>query len=171
MFEFERVIFIWNPSLILLKSIKAFIYTSSDPALEKVTNILFAPYNFTYPLIDEHFTKAKLNINNDKWSEVFDFTPNFEKRNWNILPPSEYPGYVVKTLDDFPAPPENNPVPIPIAFGGKSTKAIIVGSSDAQSKEKGGEVVDFSKVMSKENVQHLMYRETEDGICFFLSHF
>jgi hypothetical protein len=49
----------------------------------------------------------------------------------------------VKSLENFPEPPEN-PVPIPVAFGGRSTKPIIVGSSDAQSKEKGGEIVDYS---------------------------
>ena len=63
------------------------MYTPSDPALEKSTGITFAPYNFSYPLVAEHFGKAKLDPNRNKWSEVFDFTPNFEQRNWTLLNP------------------------------------------------------------------------------------
>jgi hypothetical protein len=54
-------------------------------------------------------------------------------------------------------------VPVPIAYGGTSNKPIVVGSCDAQSKEKGGETVDFSKLMSKENVLTIQQKETEDG--------
>lgn len=139
--------------------IKAFVYAQSDPALEKVTNIQFAPYNFSYPHIDEHFTKARLNVDLNRWSEVFDFTPNPNHRNWAIMNPQEYPGPVVKQLEEFPDPPPN-PVPIPIAYGGSSTKPIVVGSADARSTEKGGEVVDFGALMGKANVEKHMEWET-----------
>ena len=91
--------------------IKAFVYASSDPALENAKNVQLGPYNFTYPHIDEHFVKAKLNLDLDKWSEVFDFTPNASQKNWSIMSPSDYPGPVVKRLDEFPEPPVN-PVPL-----------------------------------------------------------
>jgi protein XRP2 len=48
---------------------------------------------------------AKLNVNNNKWSEVFDFTPNLEKRNWNIMNPGDFPGQVVKAIEGFETPP------------------------------------------------------------------
>lgn len=80
--------------------------------------------------MDEHFAKAKLNINENKWSEVFDFTPNLALKNWSLMSPTDYPGAVVKSIEGFPeAPP--NPVPIPLAYGGTSTKAIREGSLDA----------------------------------------
>lgn len=135
--------------------IKCFVYAASDPALEKVTNIQFAPYNFTYPHIDEHFTKAKLNVNEDKWSEVFDFTPNATQKNWSIMSPTDFPGIVVKQIDEFPEPP-SNPVPIPKAYGGTSTKSLRVGSVDAREAEKGGNPLDFAKLMGKDNVTQIM---------------
>lgn len=49
---------------------------------------MFAPYNFAYPGITEAFGKAKLDPTNNKWSEVFDFTPNNEISNWTLLHPS-----------------------------------------------------------------------------------
>ena len=92
--------------------IKACVYASSDPALENAKSIQLGPYNFTYPGIDEHFEKAKLNLDSDKWSEVFDFTPNTSEKNWAIMSPSEYPGPMVKIIDGLAEPP-TNPVPIP----------------------------------------------------------
>lgn len=35
-----------------------FLYTSSDPHIERSNGIKFAPYNFAYPAQDEHFTVA-----------------------------------------------------------------------------------------------------------------
>lgn len=61
----------------------------------------------------------------------------------------------VKEIDGFPSPPDN-PVPIPVAFGGTDSKPIVVGSGDARSSEKGGEVVDFGALMGKENVNKIM---------------
>jgi protein XRP2 len=56
-----------------------FIASDSEPALEKATNVKVAPYNFAYPLISQHFEETKLGLKdpqNNKWSQVFDFTPD-----------------------------------------------------------------------------------------------
>lgn len=80
-------------------------------------NIRLAPYNFTYSGITSHFANAKLNLENNKWSEVFDFTPNSEIKNWSLLNPNEFPAPVVKQIDGLPDP-EPNPTLIPVAYGG-----------------------------------------------------
>jgi len=41
-------------------SVIAFIASDSEPALEKAINIFVAPYNFSYPLINQHFSETKL---------------------------------------------------------------------------------------------------------------
>ena len=76
-------------------SVIAFIASDSEPALEKAINIFVAPYNFSYPLINQHFSETKLqlvNPLNNKWSEVFDFTPNEDPsiKNWKLLPPEKF---------------------------------------------------------------------------------
>ena len=99
------------------------MFTQTDPALENSVDVTFAPYNFTYPDIDVHFSKAKLNTNNNKWSEVFDFTPNLQKRNWSILSPDNLPNLKVKEIEGLNYPPPN-PVLIPIAYGGTDDRII-----------------------------------------------
>ncbi|CAD8211212.1 unnamed protein product [Paramecium pentaurelia] len=128
-------------------NIQCFVYTSSDPALEKSTAITFAPYNFAYPGITEDFGKAKLDPANNKWSEVFDFTPNTEVSNWTLLHPSQF-HLVSKTFEGLEEPGQC-PVPIPTTYGGTCTKKIILGSADQKAS---GLELDF--LMGKENIKN-----------------
>ncbi|CAD8200571.1 unnamed protein product [Paramecium octaurelia] len=128
-------------------NIQCFVYTSSDPALEKSTAITFAPYNFAYPGITDDFGKAKLDPENNKWSEVFDFTPNAEANNWTLLHPSQF-HLVSKSFEGLEAPGQC-PVPIPTTYGGTSTKKIVLGSADQRAN---GLELDF--LMGKENVKN-----------------
>lgn len=131
-------------------SIQAFIYSKSDPALENCSDITFGPYNFHYPKAREHFTKAKFDTQNpgliksffcviffffckelNKWSQVFDFTPNAEKRNWRIINPEDFyintqklPDYENETIEEI--------VPLPKIYGGVCEFPIIIGSQDSQ---------------------------------------
>jgi hypothetical protein len=41
---------------------KIFLFSSSEPAIESSNDLFFAPYNGAYPLQDEHFQKAGLDL-------------------------------------------------------------------------------------------------------------
>ncbi|CAK63241.1 unnamed protein product (macronuclear) [Paramecium tetraurelia] len=138
-------------------NIQCFVYTSSDPALEKSTGITFAPYNFAYPGITDDFGKAKLDPENNKWSEVFDFTPNTEVNNWTLLHPSQF-HLVSKSFEGLEAP-EQCPVPIPTTYGGTSTKKIVLGSADQRAHG-----LEFDFLMGKENVKNQQQLSDENQV-------
>jgi len=121
-------------------NIDSYVYAMTDPTLEKCRNVRFAPYNFAYPLQNEHFEKAKLDPKTNKWSQIFDFNENKQDPNWFIIPPEEYPGPVQKTVDDLEAEPEN-PVEVNVEYGGTLNEPILIGSQEAGvggQEEQGG---------------------------------
>ncbi|CAK66950.1 unnamed protein product (macronuclear) [Paramecium tetraurelia] len=138
-------------------NIQCFVYTSSDPALEKSTGISFAPYNFTYPGITEDFGKAKLDPANNKWSQVFDFTPNAEASNWTLLHPSQF--HLVSKSFEGLEEPEQCPVPIPTTYGGTCTKKIILGSADQKANG-----LEFDFLMGKDNVKNQQQLSDENQV-------
>ena len=65
-----------------------YLRSRSYPIIEKCSDVHFAPYSFKYEGLDEHLVNAKLEEENDLWSDVKDFgwlksTPS---PNWSILP-------------------------------------------------------------------------------------
>jgi protein XRP2 len=43
-----------------LTNSKVFLYTPNDPIVESSHHLTFAPYNFKYPLLEEHSNKANI---------------------------------------------------------------------------------------------------------------
>ncbi|CAD8115337.1 unnamed protein product [Paramecium sonneborni] len=138
-------------------NIQCYVYTPSDPALEKSAGIVFAPYNFTYPGISDDFEKAKLDPANNKWSEVYDFTPNNEISNWTLLHPTQF--HLVSKQFEGLEELKQYPVAIPITYGGSCTKKIILGSADQRAN---GLELDF--LMGKENVKNQQLLSDENQV-------
>lgn len=106
------------------KRLYIFLFCSSDPAIEYSSDLVFGPYNFSYPLQDTHFTAAKLNVNNDKWSQIFDFNKNDEE-HWRLMRPDEFK--LMQWEDEELGSPVN-PVPRHACYGGTLQEDIKVGS-------------------------------------------
>lgn len=106
------------------KNLYIFLYSASDPSIEYSTGLIFGPYNFSYPLQDTHFTQAKLDLDHDMWSQVFDFNKSDEE-HWRIMRPEEYKvmGWQKPELGD-----PVNPVPRHSVYGGSLAGDIKVGS-------------------------------------------
>lgn len=98
-------------------NIKLYSFCQSDPTLEQVDGLEVAPYNFQYPKIGEHFEMAKLNVNNDRWNQVADFTKNEDDSHWKVLTPADWPGMHVKEFDDIEGSTDV-PTKLPTAYGG-----------------------------------------------------
>jgi hypothetical protein len=64
------------------------------------------------------------NHENNRWSEVFDFTPNEnpEVKNWQLLPPQKY-FLERKTLEGFQEE-FYNPVQVNVQYGGNLNQEI-----------------------------------------------
>jgi len=84
-----------------LTNSKVFLYTPNDPIVESSTNLTFAPYNFKYPLLEDHSNSAVIlgkftdeegvvqeKVN--KWNLIFDFTKNESKDNFKLMKPSSF---------------------------------------------------------------------------------
>ena len=67
-----------------------FLYAARDPHLEMSSDITIGPYNFAYPLQDQHFQKAGLDPKANLWSQIYDHTPAKEGRNWVLLDKEDY---------------------------------------------------------------------------------
>lgn len=84
---------------------KFYVYVPNDPIIEASSDIDIGPYNFSYPLLEEHVLKADLigdftdddgvlQTKYNHWKDVFDFSkredgvPNYkliEKSDFKIL--------------------------------------------------------------------------------------
>lgn len=73
------------------QNIEAYIYSLTEPALEKSTNIKIAPFMMTFPSFKASFFRANLKLTENNWSQVYDFDydPDKGNLNWTILKPSE----------------------------------------------------------------------------------
>lgn len=138
------------------RNLYIFLYSSSDPAIEYSTNLIFGPYNFSYPLQDQHFAQAKLNINHDMWSQVFDFNKNDEE-HWRIMRPEEFK-LMGWEKDEIGTPV--NPVPRHEIYGGTLTGDVKVGSQ--QHGEQG--LMSFGFDTSQNEAQVFVEKEIEPVI-------
>ncbi|KAI8898942.1 tubulin binding cofactor C-domain-containing protein [Globomyces pollinis-pini] len=60
-----------------------FIYCSSQPIIELSTEIQFSPFCFYYPELLDQFEKLKMNVFNNFWNPIYDFSDSTGK-NWTI---------------------------------------------------------------------------------------
>ncbi|KRX05176.1 Adenylate cyclase-associated CAP, C-terminal [Pseudocohnilembus persalinus] len=143
----------------------ASVYSGSDPALENVSGLQIAPYNFIFPGVSEYFQKANLNPEQDYWSQIFDFTPNKQgEKNWVLLNPDQYEGNITKELEGYEGE-LINPVPIPKIYGGDSEIEIIIGSQDPGSQQDTEGMMSFSIQTSQQQAvqQSEQYENQENN--------
>lgn len=70
---------------------KFYIYSMSEVHIELSRDLLFAPFNGGYPDHATHLAKAKLDISNNLWYDIFDHNdPGKTHANWALLPESAY---------------------------------------------------------------------------------
>jgi len=47
-------------------------------------NIRFSCLQLSYGSLEDHFTKSNLNIYNNNWSSIHDFSPSMDRNNWTL---------------------------------------------------------------------------------------
>ena len=143
-------------------------------------DISIGPYNFHYPKAREHFTNAKFDIVDpciyiysfltfikiyknlskavNKWSQVYDFTPNLEKRNWSLMTPERF--YLkIQRVEGVPEDPEGV-IELSRIFGGSSDFPIIVGSQE--SKENTDDMLSFSITTTAKEAELVVQKREEE---------
>ena len=104
----------------------AYVYSKSEPAIEKSTNIRFAPYMMRLPGLAKLFSLSGMDPGANHWSEVYQFGYEKEKGNkcWEIANPKACRWAESYYDEEHPAPEPycgmqpDNPVVIPRMYGG-----------------------------------------------------
>ena len=119
-----------------------FLYAARDPHLELSRDITIGPYNFAYPLQDQHFKSAGLDPAANLWSQVYDHTPAKEGKNWVVLDKEDFHP-VVYEIEGLGQPID--PVIKPSLFvSGSAAEPILLGSQVHSKKLKFAEKWDDS---------------------------
>jgi protein XRP2 len=65
--------------------IKVNLYCISDPVIESSKGMVFGPFDYKLPYLDELFHKANFKKNENKYEKVYDFCPSLdENTNWRL---------------------------------------------------------------------------------------
>jgi hypothetical protein len=62
------------------------LFSTTGPIVESSSNIGFGCYSLNYFGIEQHFEKAGLNIWQNDWQAVYDFTPKVDHQHYHSLP-------------------------------------------------------------------------------------
>jgi len=60
------------------------LYCTTQPVIETSANIRFSCLQLSYGSLEDHFTKSNLNIYNNNWSSIHDFSPSMDRNNWTL---------------------------------------------------------------------------------------
>jgi len=82
------------------QQVDTYLHCATQPIIEASTGMRFACYQLFYPQLQDQFSAAALNVFNNCWSNLHDFTPVDDECNWSVIPLSEKP------YDQIPAPTE-----------------------------------------------------------------
>lgn len=97
-----------------------YLFCETEPIIESSSNLTFAPYNLAYPHLDRHVDASGLDISQNKWDLVFDFTDTNEtgekESHHKLLDPSEFE-IVRQEVEDMYVKP-SQPFAIPRKYGG-----------------------------------------------------
>ena len=132
------------------KDCDVYVFSNSDPSIEYCSGLRFGPLNLSYPKQDEHFRSAKLSLDVDHWSQVFDFNLA-DGAHWTILPPDEWSEHV-RAVEGETNPV--NPVDRHVTYGGSVTEEIKVGA-ESQSTQLG-EIQQFGFDTTQEQAEQMI---------------
>ncbi len=116
-----------------------FLYSSTEPIIETSKNLTIGCYEYGYHALAAQFEKSKLSVWNNKWSEVYDFTPspgagNKTSANWKAMNMSgtSHMDYV-KSLSEIDAEGASAVVPapcaVPLTYGGQYASSVLPGQT------------------------------------------
>ncbi|KAI9987130.1 hypothetical protein PInf_023005 [Phytophthora infestans] len=75
-----------------------YLYSSTEPIIETSSGLRFACFPLTYFSLQEQFRQAKFSPWNNKWSEIFDFTP--DHGGWKPLPMRRHESPLAEMMQD-----------------------------------------------------------------------
>ena len=72
-----------------MKNTDLLLFTQTEPVIERVSKLRLGCLRLAYDDLEAQFARTGINLWNNRWSEVFDFTKNGGGGlNWELLPPA-----------------------------------------------------------------------------------
>lgn len=142
-----------------------FLYAAGDPHLEMSSDITVGPYNFAYPLQDQHFKKAGLDPKANLWSQIYDHTPAKEGRNWMLMEKEDYHP-IVYEIEGLGTPVDPVSKPALYVSGGKPEEVLMgsqVHAKKAKLAEKWDEVGFGPEIIQEEEADKLSDPEEDSN--------
>ncbi|ESN93900.1 hypothetical protein HELRODRAFT_88092 [Helobdella robusta] len=68
------------------KRIDTYLHCTTLPIIEASTNMRFSCYQCYYPELPDQFVSCNLNVFNNNWDSIHDFTPVPGEKNYSFLP-------------------------------------------------------------------------------------
>jgi hypothetical protein len=82
-----------------LSNVQTLLYCQTEPVIESSKNVSFGCFAFAYMPLASQFVAAKLSPWDNRWSEVYDFTPNSNgTKNFRLLETAEEDSFPVKPV-------------------------------------------------------------------------
>jgi protein XRP2 len=79
--------------------VSTLLYCQTEPVIEASKDVSFGCFSFAYLPLASQFVAAKLSPWDNRWSEVYDFTPNANgTKNFTLLDPALEDTFPIKPL-------------------------------------------------------------------------
>jgi len=110
-----------------------YLYTRTEPVIEKSDNLAFAPWAARYPKCVSQFREMGFDPQRNLWNAIFDFSGEVHRSHWRILPLAEVQELTVEFEDGAGAAAESPTKPIthnilcaaPLASGGSCGQGVV----------------------------------------------
>ncbi|KAJ0412302.1 hypothetical protein ATCC90586_009492 [Pythium insidiosum] len=86
------------------EDVDVYLYSSTEPIIETSTRMRFACYPLTYFSLQHQFEQAKFSVWNNRWSEVYNFSP--DHGSWKALSTQCHESPLIACLSTRPASSE-----------------------------------------------------------------
>ena len=128
---------------------------TSDPTIEYSDQLQFGPFNFAYPNLDQQLSEAQLAIEDNHWSQIFDFNKEENVQHWSLQDPQNFKQekYEIEELG-----PAVNPVPFHKRYGGVLTGPIPLGSQQPMEAEDDSGMISLGIETSQAAAQGLLLK-------------
>ncbi|OTF79539.1 XRP2-like protein [Euroglyphus maynei] len=67
------------------KRLDLFVFCATQPAIESSHNLVFSCFTANYKGLQEQFDEANLQVYNNKWFNVYDFSIDNREKHWTII--------------------------------------------------------------------------------------
>lgn len=148
------------------KQMEIFLCCATQPIIESSTGMKFTCFQYHYLHLEEQFRSAGLSVYNNNWSDIHDFTPVPDEKNFSFLPQDTPMEGYLPTTEGVPVEQlttERSSSVVPCTLGKRrkpyDESCLVVFFSQDQHCNKGTKA--FIRRMANEHAECLLVQSKE----------